>query len=832
VSGPERPAPGQISTLLRELVHAPETELGGGWESVLRTGAVIGRFELLREVARGGFGVVWEARDRDLGRTVAFKALRGGTRPTVLEQRYLLEAEAAARCSHPNIVTLFDVGRTQHGPYLVLELLQGQTLAARLRRGPMSPGEALRIAVEVAKGLAHAHAQGIVHRDLTPRNVFLCNDGQVKVLDLGMAHVFGRPLVEGGTPGYMAPEQRRGAPEDERTDVYALAAVLCHMLGGELRERVEENDGPVHALPTGAVEPALEALIGRMLELDPVARPRDAGEVLAALTALQRSRTDGNVDRDANAFRGTPPQARAIRARRRRWRRAWLLGGAGALLVAALAVWRLQPRVRAPENPLASARFVMLTDFDGIEQAAAISRDGRFVAFQSDRDGQMDVWVTQVGTGHFSNLTRGSAPEIVNPSLRTLGFSPDGTLVTYWARRRDGGKQSEISVWAAPLLGGHARPYLDGIAEYDWTNDGTRLVYHTPGPGDPMYVRDSWQSEARQIFSAPPGLHGHFLLWSPDRAFIYFVQGSPPDHLDIWRIRPTGGTPERLTHHDSVVTHPVFLNARTLLYLATDANGAGPWIYGLDVEDRTTRRISSGVDSYTSLAASADGRRIVATMASPKGTLWRVPWNGRKAEMSAAHRIALTTGNGSLPRLGPDYLLYVSSKGASDSLWKLQGGTATELWSAPETRIIGAPAVRRDGRRIAFSVDQRGQTTLYVVNPDGTDARVVTSALKLRGAPAWTPDGVAITVASVVDDLPRLFKVPLDGRFPTPFVAEHPSIRCGRPTATSSRSRVPTSARCSRSGRCGPTPAPIARPPSGSHAAHDICRSCRTGGPS
>jgi len=340
------------------------------------------------------------------------------------------------------------------------------------------------------------------------------------------------------------------------------------------------------------------------------------------------------------------------------------------------------------------------------------------------------------------------------------------------------------------------------------------------------------QSEARQIFSAPSGLHGHFLLWSPDRAFIYFVQGSPPDHLDIWRIRPTGGTSERLTHHDSVVTHPVFMNARTLLYLATDANGAGPWIYGLDVEDRTTRRISSGVDSYTSLAASADGRRIVATMASPKGTLWRVPWNGRKAEMSAAHRIALTTGNGSLPRLGPDYLLYVSSKGASDSLWKLQGGTATELWSAPETRIIGAPAVRRDGRRIAFSVDQRGQTTLYVVNPDGTDARVVTSALKLRGAPAWTPDGVAITVASVVDDLPRLFKVPLDGRFPTPFVAEHPSIRCGRPTATSSRSRVPTSARCSRSGRCGPTPAPIARPPSGSHAAHDICRSCRTGGPS
>jgi hypothetical protein len=357
-----RPAPGQISSLLQELVRAPEPELGG-WESILRAGEVIGRFELLREVARGGFGVVWEARDRDLKRTVAFKALHGRTRPSGLEQRLLLEAEAAARCSHPNIVTLFDVGRTQHGPYLVLELLQGQTLATRLGRGPMSPNDALHVAVEVAKGLAHAHAQGIVHRDLTPGNVFLCDDGQVKLLDLGMAHMFGRRLLEGGTPGYMAPEQRRGAPEDERTDVYALGALLYRMLGGELRDPSDDEDGPAHALPA-RVEPALETLVGRMLERDPVARPRDAGEVLAALADLQRSRPAGEPG--SNASRVVPDQARAIPARRRRRRRTSILLVAVAALIIALAVWALRPRVHGAEDPLANARFAMLTDFDGI----------------------------------------------------------------------------------------------------------------------------------------------------------------------------------------------------------------------------------------------------------------------------------------------------------------------------------------------------------------------------------------------------------------------------------------------------------------------------------
>jgi len=281
---------GALSALLQDLVRADVPEPVSTWEEALKPGAIIGRFELDREIGRGGFGVVWEARDPSLGRAVALKAVRPRARADLREERLLREAEAAARLSHPNIVTLYDVGQTEHGPYLVLELLRGEALAQRLGRCSVPVREALRIAVEAAKGLAHAHAEGVIHRDLTPGNVFLCADGQVKVLDFGMAHAFGRRKVDGGTRAYMAPEQARGAPEDERTDVFALGVILHQMLSGELP--FPDAEALLRPSPAPGLEipeaPALGALVGRMLEKDPVKRPRDAGEVLAALTAIQR----------------------------------------------------------------------------------------------------------------------------------------------------------------------------------------------------------------------------------------------------------------------------------------------------------------------------------------------------------------------------------------------------------------------------------------------------------------------------------------------------------------------------------------------------------------
>jgi TolB-like protein/Tfp pilus assembly protein PilF len=342
---PERVRAGAFSALLEELVRAPAEGDRPALDTALRPGAVVERFELVRELGRGGFGVVFEARDRVLGRSVAFKAVTlRADRPGV-EVRVLQEAEAAARLTHPNIVTLYDVGRSEHGPYLVLELLHGRTLAERLEQGPMPLREAVRVAVEAAKGLAHAHASGVVHRDLTPGNVFLCDDGQVKLLDLGMAHAFGHRKRDGGTPAYMAPEQWRGAPEDERTDVFALGTVLHRMLAGESPWRAEGAGADARPAPALDVPdaPALGTLVGRMLERDPVRRPRDAGEVLAALRSVQQE------------LERAPAANGGVRVRRRRgpWRLMVLVavGAIAGAVVAGVVTQRRAAREAAAAAP-------------------------------------------------------------------------------------------------------------------------------------------------------------------------------------------------------------------------------------------------------------------------------------------------------------------------------------------------------------------------------------------------------------------------------------------------------------------------------------------------
>ncbi len=342
--------PGALSALLQEIAAAPQETQGGAWEAALRPGATIGKFELIRELGRGGFGTVWEARDKELGRNVAFKAVRAGGRAGLREERLLLEAEAAARLSHPNLVTLHDLGRAAPGAFLVLELLQGRTLEDRLSQGRLSLREAVRIASEVAKGVAHAHAKGVVHRDLKPGNIFLCDDRQVKVLDFGLAHAFGQQRLDGGTPAYMAPEQWEGAPEDERTDVFALGVLLFRMLAGELP--FADPDGndhissrPAPALPVPAL-PALGELVGAMLSKRPVEQPRDGNVVVEALRDIQ-----GHLDRRES--RSEP----AVHTRRR-WLPALFLALAVALAAAGAVLgltWWRRASLAAASSSVAEA---------------------------------------------------------------------------------------------------------------------------------------------------------------------------------------------------------------------------------------------------------------------------------------------------------------------------------------------------------------------------------------------------------------------------------------------------------------------------------------------
>ena len=544
-------------------------------------------------------------------------------------------------------------------------------------------------------------------------------------------------------------------PEDRLDSWKEIAAYLNRDV--TTVQRWEKREGmPVHR----HLHDKLGSVYASRAELDEWARGRN-------LPTAPENGDDALSPRPA-ALPPLPARSTPIK-----WKIVLALGAVIAALTIGIILW-LQKTEYFWRNPITAARFQTVADFDGVAQAAEVSRDGHFVAFLSDRDGQMDVWVTQAGSGEFHNLTRGSAPELANPSVRTMGFSPDGSLVTFWGRKKNGASAGDISIWAVPTLGGQPRPYLDGVAEFDWSRDGSRLVYHTPGPGDPMFVSDGgMRPEGQPIFTAPAGLHCHFPLWATDSAYIYFVQGALPGKLDIWRIRPTGGTPERITWHSGRVTHPVLLDRRTMMYLASDPDGSGPWLYSMDVERRIPHRLTSGLDRYTSLAASADGRRLVVTHASPERTLWRLRLADLAAEAPAPARISLTTGTGFSPRLGADFLLYVSATSTSESIWKLANGAGTELWSGLGARIFGGPAISPDGRLIAFSVRQHEQTVMYVMEADGTNARVLTDSLDLQGAPTWAPDGQSITSAAEERGVPHLFRIPLDGRAPVRFVQEY-----------------------------------------------------------
>ncbi len=302
-----------------------------------------------------------------------------------------------------------------------------------------------------------------------------------------------------------------------------------------------------------------------------------------------------------------------------RWQQRWCVLAIGAIL------W-LQRTEYFWRNPIADARFQTVTDFDGVEQAAAVSRDGHFVAFLSDRDGQMDVWVTQVGSGEFHNLTHGSAPELANPSIRTLGFSPDGSLVTFWVRKPGGlerrrhqhlggayagrraeaipGRRGRVRLVARrlPARVPHARPRRPAVR-----------IRRQPATGGPAHLHCACR--APQLTFPCGRRTGHSSTSSRGGSRTNWTSGASVQPAEL----PNGS---RRTM--ARVSYPVLLDRRTLMYLASDPDGSGPWLYSMDVERRIPHRLTSGLDRYTSLAASADGRRLVATLATPKRTLWRL----------------------------------------------------------------------------------------------------------------------------------------------------------------------------------------------------------------
>jgi serine/threonine protein kinase/Tol biopolymer transport system component len=736
------------------------------------TGDRVGRYEILAPLGSGGMGEVYRALDTQLNRHVAVKFLAVDFATPSARRRFQQEAQMASALNHPHILTVHEAGEVDGRQYLVTELVDGGTLADWAIEGERTWRQVLTMVVGVADALAAAHDAGIMHRDVKPANILISKSGYAKLADFGLAKidtpasphaVTSMPVVETtrsgvvlGTVPYMSPEQALGRAIDPRSDIFSFGLVLYELLARHRAFAARSDVDTLHAIVHDAAEPlpahvpiGLRLVVEKALEKDPADRFQSMRELVVDLRREARRTVEHPI---------TPVATIPGRTSRR-----WLLAAASLAIavVAAALIWGVpwfSRSAREPENPLANARFTRVTDFAGDEFDAAISPDGRFVAFVSDRDGQFDVWLSQIGSGSFRNLTLGKDPMLPAP-VRAPGFSADGSQV--WI---GGGSGRRLQIM--PLMGGAPRPYLSERAvNVSWSPDNQRLAFHTRDAGDPIFVADRDGSNARQIFvGANPGVHNHFPVWSRDGRWLFFVAGSPAtSEMDLWRIAPEGGMPERLTNHNSDVGYPTPIDASTVLYVARDESGAGPWLWALDVEQRRSRRISLGLEQYTSVSASADGSRLVATVANPSSTLWTVPILDRVADERDVQPFPVSSVNATMPQFAAGSLFYVSAGGSGKGLWRYRDSEAVEFWRAGDNPLPATPGVSRDSGRVAIALRRNGKLRLHLLSSDGAEVQPLTDSIDVRGSSSWSPDQKWVVTGGSDASGDGLFKVPVDG---------------------------------------------------------------------
>ena len=743
----------------------------------LAPGTKLGPYEIQSPLGAGGMGEVYRARDPRLGREVAIKVLPASLSadPGRL-QRFEQEARSASALNHPNILVVYDIGTHNGAPYLVTELLEGQTLRERLHDGVLPPRKSLEYAVQVSQGLAAAHEKGIVHRDLKPDNIFLCRDGRSKILDFGLAKLvapesddatithFNSPCTQEGvvmgTAGYMSPEQVRGHKADTRSDIFAFGAVLYEMLSGrrafegatpaDTASAILKEDPADLLAGNRKIPPSFDHIVRHCLEKNPEERFQSARDLAFHLHSLSSISDSGAA---AAADLPTKRSSRPVR---------WLLGSLALALVAAGA-WQLG-RNFAGKSAAKAAQFRRLTDFAGMEEFPAISPDGKSVAFTRDTDGFRQIWVRLLTGGVPIQVTR---DPLDHQSPR---WSPDsGSLIYYSAPAAE----AYGSIWQIPALGGTPRPLTHSLGSADLSHDGKRLAFFRFENRQVELVVSGLDGSALQVVTRLSAQYNYsYPRWSPDDAQIAY-QRSQVFRSDIFAVPSQGGQPRPITDEAVMMSGfawlpdgsgIVYSSARggTILYLPT----YNLWLAKLS--GSPPLRLTLGEESYVSPDVSSTGA-ITASRVRMHFDLWKFPVD-RAATANVGRGIQLTrqTGEVQTPDTGPGdrELVYLSDSGGHGNLWIMrQDGAETRqvTFDRDPNVALGVPMWSPDGKHIAYVTtrNQKGwQYSLWLVRPDGSNDHLVAEN---GGWACWSPDSKWVYYAIPTEDGYRIEKISIDG---------------------------------------------------------------------
>jgi eukaryotic-like serine/threonine-protein kinase len=717
-------------------------------------GRQIGSYQILALVGAGAMGEVYRARDDRLGRDVAVKILPAAfaTDDDRL-RRFQQEARAAGQLNHPNIMAVYDVGEYEGSPYLVCELLDGETLRHRIHGHAVAARRAVDFATQIAHGLAAAHERGIVHRDLKPENVFVTRTGHIKILDFGLAKLTGgapdggEPAVTVdatqagvvlGTPSYMAPEQARGAPADHRSDIFSLGTILYEMLSGQHPFRratpadtttaILRDDPPTFSEAL-AVPHVLEHIVRHCLEKEPAARFQSASDLAFALDAPSS---------------GTMFPLGAKATTRNGWTRS-LLAGAGVVALAAAAAagaWLVTRSMRSQTPP--EIRINRLTDAAGLEEFPAISPDGRSVAFTGDVAGKRHLFVRLIAGGAPLQITHDAADH------QLPRWTPDSSSIVYFSPAAPG--EMRGTLWEVSALGGPPRRISDSLgggADVSLA-DGRLAFFRLAGGRLELVTASRDASTVNVVTQFAPVTYYLSPRWSPDGKWIAYQRGDGL-RFDLFVVPAGGGEPRQLTQTNILVSGLAWTPDSTGIIYSSSSSDTMPylpniWLQRVRLADGAVTPVTSGEASYTYPDVTRSGAIAVSRMRLVSN-IWKFPVAGSPVDnVRAGIAVTRQTGHVLTPSAAPDdkEVVFLSDSGGHANLWVIntETGELRQITREVDPNVaVGVPVWSPDGRSVAF-VYSKGNPGLtfgvWLVDPDGSNLRNVANP---GLGPAWSLDG-------------------------------------------------------------------------------------------